>query len=128
MLTKHYQTMKKIVVLLFFGISTPIVAQQTERNISYQQKGDVVYFIEYHANGILAQTGQIRDHLNDGLWSAYNDEGQKIAEGQYEKGRRVSKWFFWDEDSLVEVDFEDNKIIKAIRWDQSQIIADAQSF
>lgn len=119
--------MKKVFILLCFWGLTNTFAQQTERNVSYQHEGDVIRFVEYHANGTLAQVGQIRNNLNDGLWSAYNHEGRKIAEGQYYRGMRVSKWFFWDEDSLIEVDFEDNKIVKAIRWDKSQVIADSQN-
>ncbi len=119
--------MKITIFLLCFAVFTMAISQETERSISYHQEGNVIQFMEYHNNGKLAQIGQIRDHLNDGLWSAYDDDGRKIAEGRYEKGMRVSKWFFWDDDSLIEVDFEDNKIIKVIRWGQSQIIAATQN-
>lgn len=111
-----------IFIVLLIGFST--FSQESTRKTIISQEGDVIKYVEYHENGLIAQTGYIKDGLNHGSWSAYNPNGNKIAEGQYQNGKRTSKWFFWDETTLVEVDFKDNKVVKAIRWDKNKVLAD----
>ena len=118
--------MRLVIILMCFGIYSTAYAQQDSNQFTYQDKGDTIEYKEYYSNGVLAQIGTIQDGLNHGLWSAFNTQGKKIAEGEYHKGMRVSKWFFWEDESLIEVDFENNKVVKAIRWDNSQILADSQ--
>ena len=47
---------------------------------------------------------------NHGDWVSYDLHGNKISEGSFESGKKVNRWFFWNGDSLIEVDYKDNKI------------------
>ncbi len=52
----------------------------------------------------------------------YNEDGEKIAQGYYAKGKKTGKWFIWENGKLNEVDYIDNKIVNHILWDQKEAI------
>ena len=115
----------KYFITIFVGLfSFCVFSQEVLHNTSLEKEGDLIKYVEYHTNGVVAQMGYIKDGLNHGTWSAFDTQGTKIMEGQYLKGIKTSKWFFWNDESLVEVNFENNKIVKAIRWDKSRILAE----
>ena len=33
------------------------------------------------------------------------------------KGKKTGKWFFWQNESLNEVDFQNSKIVSVTKWD-----------
>ena len=47
----------------------------------------------------------------------------KVAKGNYEAGKKVGKWFFWEGDSLQEVDYIDSKIVSVNKWDNKTKLA-----
>ena len=60
---------------------------------------------------------------NHGIWSSYNQDGTKKAEGTFENGKKIGAWFFWNDAVLIEVIYKNNSIQKAIQWDKSEVIA-----
>ena len=51
-------------------------------------------------------------------------EGKKVSQGTFKKGKKTGKWFFWNEEGLIEADFNENKLVSAVSWDKGKILAD----
>ncbi len=110
--------MKKIVVVLVlvFGFAT-IQAQEKIKKNTYIQKGDLIEAVLYFDNGEVSQTGfYTKEGKLTGEWVSYNQQGEKTATAQYDNGAKVGKWFFWDNDTLREVDYKNSRIIAVNTW------------
>ena len=59
----------------------------------------------------------------DGLWVSYNESGVKLSQGNYDKGIKTGKWFFWTENSLKEVDYNDSRITNVNEWNSKSELA-----
>jgi hypothetical protein len=46
----------------------------------------------------------------------FNDQGDKLAHGSYALGVKTGKWLFWQENTLKEVDFINNKMVAITQW------------
>ena len=77
----------------------------------------------YHVNGNISQTGYFLDGKNHGDWVSYDLHGNKISEGSFAEGKKVNRWLFWNGDSLIEVDYKDNKILRAKKWKKPELLA-----
>lgn len=108
--------MKKIltIAIVLFSVSF-INAQENKVQVEETDKGyDVVYF---HDNGEIAQTGSFNfDGKLDGIWRSYDTNGNKVAIGNYDNGKKTGKWFFWSADKLTEVDYKEFKVEKVNQW------------
>ena len=40
------------------------------------------------------------------------------------KGNKVGKWFVWNQDRLLEVDYENSKVASVSEWKDNSTIAD----
>lgn len=81
---------------------------------------DVVY---YHENGEVSQTGSYTvEGKLQGDWLSYDENGKKIASATYENGKKVGKWFFWNGDTLKEVDYSSNAIASVNEWSNKNAI------
>ena len=54
---------------------------------------------------------------------SYNLTGNKLSQGNYDKGIKTGKWFFWTEKALKEVDYVDSKIINVNEWNHKSELA-----
>ena len=63
--------------------------------------------------------GYFKDKKRHGNWISYQDSGEKTAMGSYQMGMKNGQWFFWKENELIEVIYEDNKIINVLEWNNS---------
>ena len=43
--------------------------------------------------------------------------------GGFSKGKKVDRWFFWNEGVLLEVDYKDNVVQSAIKWGNAELLA-----
>lgn len=99
--------MKKITMLLIliFGFAT-VQAQETTKNDTYVQKGDLVEATLYFDNGEVSQMGFYTEKgIPTGVWFSYNREGEKTAKSKYNNGVKVGTWLFWSDDKITEVDY-----------------------
>jgi antitoxin component YwqK of YwqJK toxin-antitoxin module len=94
-----------IAACLFGGI---LFAQ--EANVEYVKQGDLVKGIFYYDNGVIQQEGTYKSGKLHGQWVSYDRDGKKNAVAFYNKGNKSGKWFFWKEDKLIEVDYNNNDI------------------
>ncbi len=113
----------KYLICLFLFTTIALNAQENESRREFVQEGESVKFTEYHVNGNISQTGYFLDGKNHGDWVSYDLHGNKISEGSFEAGKKVNRWLFWNGDSLIEVDFKDNKILRAKKWKKPELLA-----
>lgn len=108
--------MKKLVcVVLFLCTGSLLFAQNIKPKL--EKKGDVVEATYYHDNGEIAQIGFFNfDGKLQGEWQSFDENGNKVAIGNYDNGMKVGKWFFWNTNQLTEVDYSDSKIVKVNNW------------
>ncbi|WP_298474645.1 nicotinic acid mononucleotide adenyltransferase [uncultured Maribacter sp.] len=112
--------MKRVILILALIASVGMYAQET--NPTYEVEGEMVKATYYHENGKIAQTGFFVNEKLQGEWKMYNEEGRKIAMGQYNNGVKTGKWFFWKGEKLNEVDFDQNKIAHVIQWSNAEAV------
>ena len=112
--------MKIVTTLIVFLFVSLIYAQEVKP--IFEQQGDMVKAIYFHDNGVVAQTGFYEDGKPEGEWKMYNNEGKKIAMGQFTSGKKTGKWFFWEGEGLREVDYTDNKSANVIKWTDSESV------
>ncbi|MBW2961921.1 toxin-antitoxin system YwqK family antitoxin [Mesonia aestuariivivens] len=114
--------MKKIVFMAMVILGVSVYAQEVKPN--FEKKGEVIKGTYYYDNGEVKQEGTYnKEGKLHGEWIMYNAEGDKTAIGNYEKGVKTGKWFFWKKDELVEVDYANNQIADVTNWQSSNTIA-----
>ncbi|WP_299365310.1 nicotinic acid mononucleotide adenyltransferase [Winogradskyella sp.] len=115
--------MKKIMIFLLM-MSVSFIYAQDRKEPKLEKKGDMTYITYYHDNGEVSQTGQFNaEGKLHGEWRSYDIDGNKVAIGTYDNGKKVGKWFFWQGDSLKEVDYIDSKVISVNQWDNKSKVA-----
>ncbi|MCK0130424.1 hypothetical protein MWU59_02820 [Flavobacteriaceae bacterium F08102] len=112
--------MKKIAIIALLFITSMSFAQTISP--VFEVKGDLVKVTYYHDNGKIEQEGYFKDNKLQGTWNYYNQEGEKIAMGNYDSGRKVGKWFFWSNGTLKEVTFTDQKIASIDEWKEKTVV------
>ena len=115
--------MKKIVIV-FLMLCTGFTYAQDKKEPKLEKKGDLTLVIYYHDNGEVQQTGAFNsDGKLQGEWTSFDEEGNKVAVGTYEAGKKVGKWFFWQGDTLKEVDYKDSRVVSVNNWDSNSKVA-----
>ena len=96
------------------------VYKQEAKKKDLQGLTEVTYF---HSNGEIAQTGFLKEGKPHGEWTQYDPKGLKIASGSYKNGKRQGKWMFWNYDTLDEVTFNDNKVERITKWNNTSVVS-----
>lgn len=106
-----------LVTMLFSGI---IIAQESKPVLEpFGKKLKATYFYE---NGQVQQEGFFENGKLEGTWLSYDEQGNKTSSGEYSKGVKTGKWFFWSQNddnvftTLSEVDFSNNRIASVKNW------------
>ena len=110
--------------LLFFFLSYSLIAQDGVIENQLVKTEKYYEFTRYYANGQIAQRGPIKNKKLHGVWVSYSKEGEKVSQVIFKKVKKTGKWFFWNEEGLIEADFNDNKLVSAVSWDKRKILAD----
>lgn len=72
----------------------------------------------YHDNGEIAQTGFYTEQNKlQGEWISYDAEGNTTAVAQYDNGKKVGVWKFYQGDTMKEVTYTNAKIAKVKTWE-----------
>ncbi|RBP34446.1 toxin-antitoxin system YwqK family antitoxin [Oceanihabitans sediminis] len=116
--------MKKQFILFFvFMISVASFAQQ-ERTLKLNKETGFIEVVYYHDNGVVSQTGfYTADGKLQGEWLSFDQEGKKTVSGNYDNGKKVGKWFYWNDKTLKEVDYNKNAIASVVSWTNSSGVA-----
>lgn len=115
--------MKNIIFVFAFLVASYSFAQDNLKKVTTVQKGDLIEATYYSANGSIEQQGTFnKEGKLHGLWVSYNADGEKITSGNYENGKKVGKWLFWNDDTLKEVDYENSQISNVVEKDKNSKI------
>ncbi len=108
--------MKKIALIIVMLSISFAFAQHPEKKVTYVKTGNLIEATYYYTNGAVEQQGFFKNGKRCGNWVSYNESGEKIAIGYYENGMKTGKWIFKKGNTLNEVDYLNNKIVKAEQW------------
>lgn len=115
--------MKRIVMFFAFLVSVSTFSQE-QINPKLEKVGDEIKATYFHENGVIKQEGFFNEQGKlQGTWTSYDTQGNKLAIGNYDNGRKVGKWFFWNDDTLKEVDFLEFKIASVNEWKNNSKLA-----
>ena len=112
--------MKKILIMGVILVSGVAFAQTTKPVL--EQEGNLVKATYYYDNGKVQQQGFFKDGKLTGQWIAFDEQGNKKSIGEYVNGAKTGKWFFWNNDSLSEVDYSDSRVAAVKSWAQQAIV------
>ncbi len=111
--------MKNVVMMAMMFCSVVLMAQNDKP--TFEKEGEKIKGTFFHDNGTVRQAGyyDVEGKLH-GEWISYNENGEKIAMGQYVNGEKSGKWFFWNDKNLTEVDYTSNRITGVTNWENSK--------
>lgn len=117
--------MKKYLIIVAIMFTGTLFSQESKPVFElFGKKIKATYFYE---NGNVQQQGFFENGKLEGVWIAYDEQGNKTSMGEYSKGVKTGKWFFWSQDdqtlvnTLNEVDYSNNKIAKIKNWKENAI-------
>src|SRR5690606_7785488 len=115
--------MKNLVVVALMMISA-ISFAQNERTLKLNQDTNTIDVVYYHDNGQISQTGAYTlDGKLHGEWLSFDKNGKKTVSATYENGKKTGKWFFWNDNTLKEVDYSNNAIASISEWTNTSSVA-----
>lgn len=114
--------MKNITLALALIFSFAVFAQEKAVEPKFEKDGKMVKATYYHENGEIAQIGHYLNGKLQGEWISYDVTGEKIAIANYDEGKKTGKWFFWNDETLKEVDYTDNRIANVTVWNNDNPI------
>lgn len=111
--------MKNIVIAGVLLVSSLMFAQEVKPK--FEVVNNMVKATYYYDNGQVSQEGFYLDGKLHGKWVSYTESGVKRSIGEYQNGNKVGKWFFWNDDSLSEVDFSNSRVIDVRKWSKEAL-------
>ncbi len=108
--------MKNLMIALVLVFSASMMYGQDcsktcNKKNSYVKNGDLIEAVLYHDNGTVAQTGSYTlDNELEGEWISYDAEGNRTALANYNQGKKVGTWLFYQGDEMKEVSYTDARI------------------
>ena len=112
--------MKKVIIAAVLLVSSLSFAQEVKPKLEVVDQ--MVKATYYYDNGQVKQEGYYLDGKLHGKWTSYNEDGTKLTMGEYNKGTKTGKWFFWSDTSLSEVDFSDSRIAEVKKWSRDVLV------
>ncbi len=105
---------KAILFLAAFSITIISFAQQ-KKELKHNETTNLIDATYFHDNGKISQEGtfDLAGKLH-GEWTSFDDKGEKVSMGAYDKGIRTGKWFFWTDGNVKEVEFSNNAIASVV--------------
>ncbi|WP_033957375.1 toxin-antitoxin system YwqK family antitoxin [Psychroserpens jangbogonensis] len=112
-------------ILLLFGLLISVVSlAQQERKLKLNNDTNLIEVTYYHDNGVISQTGSYTlDGKLQGEWLSYDTDGKKSVSANYDNGKKVGKWFYWNNTTLKEVDYINNAITSVTDWNNKTPVA-----
>lgn len=112
--------MNKIVLVFAFALTTAVAFSQKEKDVKLNTDTNLIETTYYHDNGEVSQKGtfDLAGKLH-GEWISYSETGETVSKGNYDRGIRTGKWFFWTDGNVKEVEFADNVIASVVNTESS---------
>ena len=112
--------MKKYIMITAVLISGMIFAQKKKPKL--ETVGNMVKATYHHENGQIKQQGFYKNGKSQGQWVSLDNQGNKVAIAEYNKGQKVGKWFFWTDTVLSEVNYSDNRVATVKNWKKDNLV------
>lgn len=103
-----------LILSLFVGLFT---YAQEDNNIKIQKQGDLYHITLFHANGEIAQVGYLTEEKKiHGIWTMFDDKGQRVSRGMYQNGKKSGRWFLWKNNSeaFTQIDFDNDYRVASV--------------
>lgn len=120
MVSKH-QIMKKLLASLVVFILTVSVSFAQEKEPTFEKQNDLVKATYYHDNGMVKEVGFFKDDKLHDKWISYDQEGKIKVIAIYSNGKKEGKWYLVGEESVKEVTYKSNKVIKVKEVEESTL-------
>ncbi len=113
--------MKKLVasLVVFLLMSSVSFAQGVEP--TFEKQNDLVKATYYHENGMVKEVGFFKDDKLHDKWVSYSEEGKIKVVAFYNNGQKDGKWYLIGEESVKEVTYKSNKVIKVREVEESTL-------
>jgi len=113
--------MKKIsaYLVLFLLMVNVSFAQGIEPK--FEKENDLVKATYYHDNGIVKEIGFFKEDKLHDKWISYNQEGKIKVVAFYNNGLKEGKWYLVGKDSVKEVTYKSNKVVKVQMVEESAL-------
>lgn len=105
-------------LLLVFTFS---IANAQEKEPLFEKQGDLVKATYFYENGAIKEVGFFKKDKLHKEWVTYNESGEKTTIAQYDMGKKVGKWYMIKNDTVKELTYENNKLIKVENANQSDL-------
>lgn len=112
--------MKKYIILSMLFFTGIVVGQAIEPK--YEIEGNLIKATYFHENGLVKQQGYYKDGKVHAKWVSFSETGEKLSIGEYTNGIKTGKWFFWNQNSLNEVDYNNSQIAEVKKWSKDAIV------
>ena len=112
---------KNILLTAIFLAGATVLAQENPEP-RFEKDGELIKGTFYYEDGSVKQEGTYKEGNLHGEWISYNQNGEKEAIAQYTNGEKTGKWFFWSDNKLTEVDYNENRIAKVNSWKSEGIL------
>ncbi len=103
--------MKRVILLLGLVLGVFIANGQDKKDQNFNEETKLIEVTYYHENDVISQQGTFNlEGKLHGKWTSYSEEGTKIAEGSYNNGLKTGTWYFWSNDVVKEIEYDNNVI------------------
>ncbi len=116
--------MKKQFILFFALLVSVSSFAQQKRDLKLNKDTNLIEVTYYHDNGVVSQSGfyTLEGELH-GEWLSFDTEGKKLILANYDNGKKVGKWFYWNNTTLKEVDYTNGEIVSVNVWTDKSAVA-----
>jgi antitoxin component YwqK of YwqJK toxin-antitoxin module len=117
--------MKKIVCLLSFLLFSSFIYTQEFEKRKVVPVGDMFEVTIFYDNGNIMQHGFLSKDLKlHASWESYYEDGRKKCYATYNEGIKVGVWYYWYDNKITKVEYENNSVINVEDFDYENIILD----
>lgn len=118
--------MKKLTTIVMTAVflSGGTLLAQEAPEPRFERMGEFIKGTFYYEDGSVKQEGTYKKGKLHGEWISYDQDGQKETIARYTAGKKTGKWFFWNDNQLTEVDYDDNRIARVNSWKSDGILVD----
>jgi len=103
--------MKRIITIfilfMFLGI-----ANAQEIKPKFEKQNELTKATYYYDNGSIKEVGFFKNEKLHNKWVSYNEEGKITTIANYSNGKKDGKWYILSNDSIKEVTYKSNKLVK----------------
>lgn len=104
--------MKKFVTTLAIFIFMVNMSFSQAVEPTFEKQDDLVKATYYYDTGSIKEVGFFKDNKLHSQWISYNKEGEIKTVAVYNEGKKDGKWYLVGEETVKEVTYKSNKIVK----------------